>query len=203
MELDEISPISPLQFFSFSYPVPFAKKFPEKGIFTEPYLLPCMAEFLGEEAFADVAFFWNEKGIEVVIKVDKKRKEGDQIELFFDTRDRKDLGFLNRYCHHFLFTTIGEEVTRLRADQLRELAKPDQLQIAIEESTKSHKVKIRIDAEALFGFAPKEFARLGFTYIIKNGEELQHFSVSSKDHAVASHPSLWASILMRKLENKR
>lgn len=190
MELDEISSISPLQFFSFSYPIPFAKKLPEKGLFIEPYLLPCMADFLGEEAFADCAICWNKSGLELAIKIDSKRKEGDQVELFIDTRDRKDLGFINRYCHHFLFTTIGEEVTKLRADQTRKLASPHNLHVTIDEN----KIKIRIEAEALFGFA--EATRLGFTYIIKNGEQLQHFSVSSKDYAVASHPSLWASLTL-------
>lgn len=192
MELDEISSISPLQFFSFSYPIPFAKKLPEKGLFAEPYILPCMTEFLGEEAFADVAICWNENGLELAIKTKAKRKEGDQVELFIDTRDRKELGFINRYCHHFLFTTIGEEITKLRADQTRDLAPPNTLHLTLEEN----KTILLIESEALFGYHPKEMRRIGFTYIIKSGEKLQHFSVSSKDYAVASHPSLWASLTL-------
>ncbi len=199
MELEELSPISPLQFFTCSYPAPRAEKLPEKGLFEEPFLLPCMTDFLGERAFADVAISWHELGLELAVQVDSGLREDDAIELFIDTRDRKDLGSIGRFCHHFVFypareSIVAEELTRLRAAETRDLAPEGSLDLTIEEKRGSYTAHISISESALFGYDPNAFSRLGFTYLIKNGEKLQNFSVSSKDYAIASHPSLWASL---------
>lgn len=207
MELDELSPISPLQLFNCSYPVSPAKKLPEKGLFEEPFLLPCMADFLGERAFADVAIGWNELGLELAVQVDSGLKEDDAIELFIDTRDRKDLGSIGRFCHHFVFyparaSIVAEELTKLRAAEMRDLAPEGSFDLTIEEKRGSYIAHISILESALFGYDPNAFSRLGFTYLIKSGEKLQHFAVSSKDYVIASHPSLWASLVLKKSKGK-
>jgi hypothetical protein len=47
----------------------------------------------------------------------------------------------------------------------------------------------------LYGYDPKQFDRVGFTYRInRHGGNPQHFAVVSKDYQIDQQPSLWGSI---------
>ena len=131
---------------------------------------------------------WHKDGIAVEVITERSL---ELIELFFDTRDRKTIGFPTRFCHHFLIkieTLDGCEVTRFRTDDAHELCEPSLIDVA----GTSSKVTLWFPKEILFGYEPAQFKRLGFTYRINGGE--QNFTVLDADFAIEKHPSLWSTL---------
>lgn len=60
-------------------------------------------------------------------------------------------------------------------------------------------MKIFIPSQCLYGYDPKQFDRLGFTYRINRaGGQPQHFSVISQEYQIDQQPSLWGSIKLVK-----
>jgi hypothetical protein len=167
---------------------------------------------LGEDHFADVALAWNEGGIEVQVQVHQpfegafypKFEEGDAVELFIDTRDLKEAGFPTRFCHHFLILpqevqgVRALELTRFRNEDSHPLCDPEAIDVKAEMTSREYTLRISLPAEILYGYDPKTFDKMGFTYCIHRPKrESQHFSVSSKYVQVAQYPSLWASTQLR------
>jgi hypothetical protein len=172
------------------------------------YLLPQTSGLLGEESFADVALGWQEEGVFARMTVHHpfeeaiypKYEEGNAIEMFFDTRDLKESGFSTRFCHHFLILPQevqgirALELSRFRTEDSHPLCDPASIEIHTEHHPKSFVVDTHFPAEILHGYDPRSFDRLGFTYCIHRPKrKAQHFAVSSRDIALAQHPSLWAT----------
>lgn len=168
------------------------------------YFLPDTTGLLGERKFADLAFAWSPQGLTAYAQVKKTLEEGDYLELFIDTRDLKTTSVLTRFCHHFLFYpeevegTQALEVTRFRGDDKHELAASTLFNVKTVVKKNTYTMDIRIPKEALYGYDPKEFMRLGFCYrfVRKNGEP-QHFGVSSHFFTLEKHPALWASLELK------
>lgn len=178
---------------------------------TSVYELP----LLSTSGIGKVFLGWNEEGIFLNVEWDKKIEEvyfpdfkrGESVELFFDTRDGKKGRSLTRFCHHFVFLPRSVEVndalltaleiTTLRAEEKRESAPPDLLFVETEEKRKGALTRIFIAREALHGFDPSNFDKMGFSYRINAYRlESQDFTVSSRDFALEHHPSLWASLTL-------
>ena len=156
---------------------------------------------------------WNEKGLLFEFEIAKPFEEalypdyqkGDSIELFIDTRDLKTAGFPTRFCHHFLILPQSvegiesQEITRFRTDDTHPLADSDLIFCDTEFSKNAQRIRIRIASEALHGYDPLSFDRLGFNYRINRpGGEPGHFVLSSNVANPAGHPSLWASMKLIK-----
>lgn len=199
---EKIPPIAPLHFFRMNAEVKYGKPEGKK------YLLPQTADLLGEESFADVALAWQEEGIFARVVVHQpfeeavypKYEEGNAIELFFDTRDLKEAGFPTRFCHHFLILpqevqgVQALELSRFRTEDRHPLCDPGAIEVHTENTPKSFSVEIGFPADILHGYDPRSFDRLGFTYCIHRPKKgSQHFAVSSRDIAIAQHPSFWAT----------
>ncbi len=182
--IEDIVPLIPVHFFSITiegYSV--TKRQLEKR-----HLLPKLSDFNRERSYCDVFFGWHKEG--VVIKVEASRPL-EIIELFFDTRDRKTMGYPTRFCHHFYIEVEqqeGSEITRFRTDDAHELCAPE----LIDVHTAADCVTVRIPKEILFGYEPEQFSRLGFTYRINRGE--QNFSICDENFAIEKHPSFWSTI---------
>ena len=93
--------------------------------------------------------------------------EGDSLELFIDTRDRKDSGFKTEFCHHFYFLPQAVEghnrgeITRFRAEDAHPLADPDEIVFDRGFPPEEARMKFFLPAAVLVGWNPAEFKRIG------------------------------------------
>ena len=193
---EEITTLSPVQFFTLTWDCPYVKGALKPSSQSK---LPHLGDLLDEETFADLYMSWNEKGIELEIRV-KDRTPEDSIELLFDTRDLKNKTVVSKFCHHFVFTpderdgTFGKEISRFRNEDAHRLCEPQDLLVDVKGTESAYTLHITIPAHCLHGYEPRQFNRMGFTYRV-NRDRLpaQHFAVC-EDFAIEQNPSLWATI---------
>ncbi len=205
MTIKNVSPLTPLSFFTISAEIPYLKKAPKQWL-KNPYLLPDTSAYLNEESFAKIAMGWNEDGFLFHIAVEKSFEEacfpevekGDGIEIFIDTRDLKSSKVMTRFCHHFVFLpkevggVLAKEVTSFRGEDSHALADSDHLKSKSTFGKGCYTVDIEIPTTALCGF---EERKVGFNYRITRPKyEGQHFAVSSRAFAINRHPSLWGTL---------
>ncbi|MGE0197611.1 MAG: hypothetical protein AB7N99_09670 [Simkaniaceae bacterium] len=164
-------------------------------------VLPDTTGLLVEEKFADLAVSWSPEGLSFTAQVKKIPEEGDYLELFIDTRDLKTTNSITRFCHHFLFYpeevegVQALEVTRFRGEDKHELADSSLFIVDTTVKRASYEMEIGIPQEALHGYNPSEFKRLGFCYrFVRKEGAPQHFGISSRFFALEKHPELWATL---------
>ena len=214
--LEELEPLTPVNFFAISSDchhysgrkeIPLPKK----------YLLPDLSELTGDTTFAEISLGWSQKGLFATIIINKTTLQpffpdftaGDSVEFFIDTRDVKTSSFNTRFCHHFFFlplpiSTNGEmiqagEITRFRTEDAHELCNPTLLKVTCGQEKRKTVMQLFIPSEALVGYDPSQFARIGFTYRINRYDEPpQHFSASSEDFAIEQNPQSWATLQLLK-----
>jgi hypothetical protein len=209
-------PLLPLEFFSLSCAIQhsaFSRQDPSSRAMRSKHLVPDTAELLGEEKFAEVALAWNAEGLCIEVFVDKPFEEanfplyskGDAIELFFDTRDLKTVGFATRFCHQFVILPQAVqdiqalETTHFRTEDTHPLCDGSEIDVQTQFHDNSYSVRILIPAHCLHGYDPKSYDRIGFTYRIhRTGGAPQHFAVSSEHFAIEQAPKSWASVTMAK-----
>ncbi len=217
---NEIVPLNPIDFFAIGFD---CRYFPSARLdfLASRYELPNLSEFHGQGSNNKVALGWNEKGLFCTVDFAKQGelfypdfRSGDSVELFIDTRDVKSSSRISRFCHHFFFlrepleAPSGEkvqagEITRFRGEEGRPLAESSLFEIEVKKRLRGYLMAIFIPKEALFGFAPEEFDRMGFNYRINQSEEEPHFfSASDLDFPVENQPSLWASSRLTKEKKK-
>lgn len=207
--LEEIAPLQPVHFFSFSLDIPeFHGKFQELG---------SLSDFYGDgEDFAKVSIAWSEKGIfcKAVTMAPLIRSffpdvtRGDSLELFIDTRNIKTSQLQTKFCHHFYFlpqspekaeVSLKGEISRFRGAESRPLADPDLIVLETTAKRASFEMAIFIPHDALYGYEPREYPRLGFAYRVnRSGGSPQYFSVSEDNFSIANNPMLWATLNMVK-----
>lgn len=208
--LEELEPLLPIQFFDISWGVPHARKFPGK-LLRRSFKLPDTSELLNEEPFAELFMAWHEEGLLIDVHVDQPfegasypdYKNGDSIELFIDTRDVES-GMATRFCHHFLILPqavegiLFQELTQLRTEETRPLVRQDLVTVTTQTGRGKYQVLIEIGKEALYGFDPSSFDRLGFTYRInRKAKRAQHFALSSQEYIIERQPDLWATLYLK------
>ena len=174
--------------------------------------LPDLMGVEGMQSFASLYMAWNDDGLYLGLEVKKKSRykldpknfaEGDCLELFLDTRDLKETHRANRYCYHFYFLPggrgregtkpIGRQTT---IDNAREQAPPcpeEAIETGLRRLKRSYQMEIKLPTLGLHGFQPREFDRLGFTYLLHDSElGLQSWS-AGRDQATTD-PSSWGTI---------
>lgn len=200
--------LSPINFFAMQWDCRALKKKELIPTFSG-YALPNFSHLTNEYNFAKVAMGWREEGLGFLVFVDQAftkvsfpmLEKGDSVELMIDTRDMKSAGFNTRFCHHFYFLpepVEGQqcgEITRFRTEDNHPLCDPSLLQCEPSIGNNEYKLKIFIPAQCLYGYDPKQFDRLGFTYRINRASgKPQHFSVLSQEFQIDQQPSLWSSV---------
>ncbi len=173
------------------------------------YMIPSTHQLTHEASFAQLAMGWHEEGLALQVQVNQSPirssypevEGGDSVELFFDTRDLKSAGFNTRFCHHFFFLPFAVngvtqgEMTHFRTEDSHPLCNPQALHCQTQIRKNGYHMKIFIPNECLYGYDPKQFDRIGFTYRINRvGGESQHFAVVSQDYPIDQQPSLWGSV---------
>ncbi len=185
----------------------------KEKILSEKYLLPDFAFLHEGRPFASVYFGWNEEGITVQVRLKGEFNRavypdylfGDAIELFIDTRDLKTSSGVTRFCHHFFFLpeavevedekVYAKEITHFRGEDRHDLASQILLHMDRQVKFRETIVTLRIAREALHGYDPAEYRKIGFTYrISRSGKSTQLFAVDDRDFAIEDHPNFWASL---------
>ena len=197
----DVPPLEPIHFLRLNVEIKQGKKPSSR------YLVDT-SELVGEDPFADIGMSWSQEGLYVYLHAHKKFEEasypkfteGDALELFFDTRDRKDAGFPTRFCHHFLILPQEiqgvrvMELTRFRTEDSHPLCDPAKIEISFHAGSRDYFLDLFFPTEILHGYDPYSFDRLGFTYTVhRYKNHPQNFSVSSNYVNIAQNPSLWAS----------
>lgn len=200
--------LNPVQFFALSCDCSYLSR-KEQFLSFASHILPSTQCLTGEEHFAKVALGWNEEGIAIQIQVNQpvgdsfypEIEKGDSVEVFIDTRDLKSAGFNTRFCHHFFFLpqpvegVAKGEKTHFRTEDQHPLCNPQTLDCQTQLKRNGYVMKIFIPTQCLYGYDPKQFDRLGFTYRINRHKgNPQHFAVVSQDYQIEQQPSLWGSI---------
>jgi hypothetical protein len=200
-------PLSPVSFFKLQWDCPYLEE--EKSLKQDKYKLPDTSDLCHEESFATLHMGWNEKGLHFVCHSHSPFQDafypdiarGDSLELFIDTRDVKQSGFNTKFCHHFFFLPQSvdghkaEEMTHFRTDDAHDLCDPKELHVVSEMQNGGYQLKIFIPSHCLFGYDPKQFQRLGFTYRVNRyGKPSQHFSATTAEFPIEQQPSLWSSL---------
>ena len=198
----------PLDFFSITLDLPFAQEIDKRKIGQKVPPLPDVSLFLAEPSFADFYLAWNEEGLIGKVHVHKPFEEslfpdyeqGDSIEVFIDTRDRKTGGFATRFCHHFVFLAHpvqqvqAQEFSKFRSDDTHSLCDSSLLAVQVKYGSGEYTLDFSLPSSCLHGYDPQTFPRIGFSYKINRYKGAsQHFSVSSQYFDIMQSPSLWAS----------
>jgi len=174
-------------------------------------LVPDLMAVDGHQPFASAYMAWDDSGLYFAVAVKHKTTyklnpraptEGDCLELFIDTRDIKEHR-ANRFCHRFYFLPggtgkgaakpIGRQTT---IDDAREQAPPcpeDAIKTGLKKLKKSYSLEIKIPAIGLNGFAPREFSRVGFTYLLHDSQHGTQSWSSISDLGVEHDPSTWGT----------
>ncbi len=189
--LDGLVPLEPLHFFDI-----------EVDIGQEPTLLPDLLE----TKMAKVFVSWSHSGLHFHFEINRAFNQphlrGDVVELFIDSRDLKS-ATMTRFCHHFIFLPemvdgeIAKEITRFRTEERHPLAHPDLFKVKSKKEKGKRMMEIFIPKEALCGYDPSQFNKLGFNYRVLSFEgDWQVFSASAEDFPIEQHPNLWASLYL-------
>ncbi len=204
---ERLPSLLPLHFFDLYFEAPYLKE----EAFHQRHLLPSTFSYFGEDE-AKVFFGWSEKGVSLRFTVFEEPKDvffpdfrkGDSIELFFDTRNIKSLGYVTKFCHHFVLFPLKidgfhiKEVTRFRNDDAHTLADEEEFIVKAAFTKKSYTIDLFIPSSSLHGYDPEKFNKLGFTYRINRlSKEPIHFSVSSKEFVIERHPFFWGNISLK------
>ncbi len=207
--------------FSLEFPLNFRKKLPKLdgklSDWTDADLLPALGEIDDAPEFASVWSCWNEDGIAIATRVKKKKKplrcdpkqywKGDNLRLCIDTRDARKNKRATRYCHQFFFLPTGGGTAKNKP-----FAGSGKLQRAKEDAPKVHDGKIQIassvtktgytieaiiPASCMNGFNPADHSRIGFYYLLEDGDHgKQHLTIGDELFWNVD-PSTWATAVLK------
>ncbi len=217
-------PINPRLPFRFSFPCcrkpglwSNAKElaWPQTGLnLSDRYILPQMSPLENKIYPLEVRLAWDDSGIGVAIRVwNKKRRvdcrvpltdSGDNIRLWIDTRDMRQVHRAGRSCHQFaLFPTGGGRKSN------EPVVLPIPIHLAKENplNTDSSRLFVRSEltndgylvegvfpAEALTDFRPDDYSTLGICWSVLDNEFGEMTSCAPSPIPYANDPSFWSSI---------
>lgn len=206
---EEIPALVPLSFFAVGADLLYAEQLPESGAKRKKFELPDTTSFRDQEKFALFYMSWHESGINLSVEVERPLVEsvypkfaaGDALELFFDTRDLKNAGFMTRFCHHFLILpeavqgVQAVELTRFRTDDSHPHCDGADIKVLVNERPSRYTMDIFIPASCLHGYAPLEIGKLGFAYKVHRYKgKVQDFAPATAHYLVEQQPALWSSL---------
>ena len=185
---------------------------------TDTELLPRLSEVDGRQDFADVWGCWNEGGLAIACRVTGKRRPlrcapgsfwaGDNLRLCTDMRDARSVKRATRFCQQFYFLPTGggprgngpvAGVNKIK--RAREDAPPvpvEQILIASQVTRKGYTLEACIPTECLHGFDPAEHPRIGFYYILEDGDHGQQYLTVGDNLYWYIDPSTWATAVLKK-----
>ena len=144
-------------------------------------------------------------GKKAPLRFDAERPElSDGLTVWIDTRDTHTIHRASRFCHQFMALPTGGGAKRdlplrgmLPIHRARENPKPvdpETLSVSAKAQKGGYTLSLFVPAAALTGFDPAEHTRLGFTYLVNDGELGQQTFTCPADFPIAVDPSLWGTL---------
>ena len=183
----------------------------------ESYRLPDFASMEETPPHAGTVDFrvgWNEKGLAFSVRVEGKTRrpwcrvtrpeDSDGIQLCIDTRDVRNIHRATRFCHRLFILPGGSGLNQAQPTPLwlpinRAKAHPNP--VPVERITLGGKITdtmYRLDfvipADALTGYEPLEFNRIGFHYTIVDQDIGNRSFLVGYPFPHGEDPSLWATL---------
>lgn len=202
--------------FRFSVPCRYAHPLwtPSGAGLDETYRLVGFAALEDRPTPADVRAAWSEAGLAFTLRVQGKRQspwcrqtrpeDSDGLQLFIDTRDVHNVHRAGRFCHHFVFLPggggrrfdqpVAQWLPIHRAREHPRAIRPGQLQVRSEQRIDGYRLEAFLPAEALTGFDPQEYPRLGFNYALTDRELGEQTLTTGSPMPYQEDPSLWATL---------
>jgi hypothetical protein len=205
------------------YPCCYRKEMPRED---EDRLLDLGAEYRLENFasldsrphFADVRLAWNELGLgcQVEVKGKDQRPQGDAsrprasdgITLWLDTRDARTSHRASRYCHQFQMLPTGggpdhdeavfAQTTIHRALQDAPLCSPSDVALRALCKKSGYVIEAFLPAPVLHGFDPEQNPRLGFFFVVRDGELGDHLLSATPEFPYWEDPSLWSVLELQR-----
>jgi len=180
------------------------------------YLLPNLHDIDGEEGFGAVLATWNEDGLYIACQVEGKLRlprcdparfwKSDNLRLMTDMRDTRTIRRATRFCQQFFLMPAGGgrggkepsagSAKINRAMQDAPIVRPGEIQIAAKVSRSGYSLTAHIPAQALYGFDPAENPRIGFYYMLEDGELGQQALTVGDDLNWWINPSTWPTAVL-------
>lgn len=206
--------------FDFEFPLRYRAKLPkidgDLSDWSDAERLPALGAIDGRPEFALVWACWNERGLCIAAEVKNKRKllrcdpasfwTGDNLRLCTDMRDVRDAKRASRFCQQFWFLPTGGGSNRSQAlggvnkfQRAREDAPKSvtqNIQVASKLSTGGYRLEAHVPSECLSGFDPIEHPRIGFYYILEDGDHGEQFLTIGDDLNWYVDPSTWATAVL-------
>ena len=178
--------------------------------------LPLLGDLNRNEpaSFAEVRTAWSATGLYLTLKVKGKKQnvwcrntqllESDGIQVWLDTRDTHNVHRASRFCHWFLLLPAGEGsdrskpiATMLKINRAREHSPsvnrfPVKVQCKLQKN--GYTLSAFIPANALNGWSPDEYRKIGFNYLIQDRELGQQTLGVNSTYPIAEDPSLWSTL---------
>jgi hypothetical protein len=158
---------------------------------------------------------WNAEGLGIAVEVSGKSQPiqtdpyaiggRDEVELWIDTRDTRDVHRATKFCHHFLTHFRGAkpgsslevdvEQRRLhRALADAPTARSELVRTWAEPTRHGYRLEVFFPAVTLHGFDPDTNRRLGLYYRVGDPEQGDQFLSVGREFPVGEDPSLWATL---------
>ncbi len=208
--------------FDFEFPLHYRSVMPviDGGLddWTDEDLLPGLSELDGREEFADVWACWNEQGLSIACRVTDKTRPlkcdprsfwaGDNLRLCTDMRDARANKRATRFCQQFFFLPTGGGARKkgpaAGVNKFRR-AREDAPHIPVARISVASRVRpsgycleAHIPAVCLSGYDPAEHSRIGFHYILEDGDHGQQYLTVGDDLNWYVDPSTWATAVLKR-----
>lgn len=206
--------------FDLEFPLTFRKRMPTidgtLSGWTDGELLPHLGALDARDQFAPVWACWNETGLAIAARVEKKKSPlrcdpasfwaGDNLRLCLDMRDARANKRATRYCQQFFFLPTGSgrgqkkavagttKFKRARADA--PTIPSERIQVASKVHRNGYAIEAFIPADCLSGFDPSEHSRIGFYYILEDADHGQQYMTVGDDLYWYVDPSTWATAVL-------
>ena len=217
-------PINPRLPFRFSFPCyrqpdlwsnARELSWPEVGLnLPDKFILPQTSSLENKMFPLELRLAWDETGLGVAFRVwGKKRRvdcrvpmtdSGDNIRLWIDTRDMRQVHRAVRSCHQFaLFPTGGgrklnepvvEPIPIHLAKETPLNMDSSRLFVRSELASDGYLVECVFPAEALTDFRPDDYPKLGICWSVLDGEFGEMSSCAPFPIPYASDPSFWSTV---------
>lgn len=185
---------------------------------TAKHRLSDLGELDDAVPFGDLRVAWNEEGLGISVEVRGKKwplacdrrdpAVSDGLQLWIDTRNTQNIHRASRFCHQFVVMPRGGGVNRnepmiepvliARAKEPTPLAAPADLSVAATVAKEGYLLEAWLSAKALHGYDPEAQPRLGFYYLLRDGELGTQTPAVGEEFPFAFDPSLWVTLELTK-----
>ncbi|MCZ6699711.1 MAG: hypothetical protein O7D94_12330 [Planctomycetota bacterium] len=178
--------------------------------------LPALHVIDGEDGFGDVYVTWDENGLYIGCEVGGRTRpphcdptdfwKSDNLRIMTDMRDTRQIRRGTRFCQHFYLLAngggrsgrdaIAGSAPVNRATESAGVYAPGEIPIASHVTQTGYSLTAHLPAACLHGFDPTENPRIGFFYMLEDGELGQQSLTVGDDLNWWVDPSTWPTAIL-------